>query len=304
MTQEGGGSKPRIGANATDAVWFYGEADGPGVHVRSKTGKVLGDFDLTANGQATVPAGMIVDETKTYVGTWGGPTGASNIMSPRFPCCGPGNNQQNYNFIQVTNANPAVPSSIGPTPHFEPAQIKESVVANSTSLIYFDSLQIRGVPKAGGSQFDVGMLPAGGKPGGLAADDMHIAWANTVDFATNQSDAGCQITVANATAPFEPMQVLSTGTWSCTDIALDGSTVYFPIVEMLDTDSDPVMVNRGIGRVDLVTKDFESIELGIAGPELGPRAVFVDGDGLIVVAPFAIARIAKDELNGKHEIAD
>lgn len=303
-TAEGGGPKPRVGASATDAVWFYGDPMSPNVHVRSQSGAISGDFTLTG---ANVPAAVIVDATKTYVGTWNGPTGPSNIMGPRFPCCGSsGNGNQGFNLIQLTNANPAVLSSPGPMPRFEPAQIKESLVANATNLIYFDSspgaIAIRGFPKVGGTQFDVETLPVGGHPGGLAADDLHIAWANTVDFIANTNRNLCEITVANAGPPFAPQKLISTNKWSCTDVALDGAFVYFPIVDSFEGEGGPVIVNRGIGRIDLASGELESIELGIKGPEMSPRAVFADGDGLIVVAPFGIARIAKAELNGKREI--
>ena len=66
--------------------------------------------------------------------------------------------------------------------------------------------------------------------------------------------------------------------------------------------SDKVVRNIGIVRVSITTREMESIVLGIAGPEAAPRSLFIDGDGIIVAAPFVVARIDKDALDGQAQI--
>lgn len=192
------------------------------------------------------------------------------------------------------------------TPRFATDQIKQSVVANTSSLYYFDvgttTTTIAGLPKTGSTPETVATVAPNAFPGGIAADDAHVAWLTTLYFPTTGTESSCTINMTTVTAPRTEVQLLSTNKFSCTDVAIGGGHVYFPIVEAFSADSGPLVRNVGIGRIDLVSQVFESIELGIPGPEAGPRQVFVDGDGIIVVAPFVIARIEQRELTGKHEI--
>ena len=305
-TQEGGGPRPHVGASATDAVWLYSETGSSTVQVASKSGAIGGGVMVSGGA---VPASVIVDATKTYFATWNGPDGPA-FMSPRYPCCGTSGNPppSSNGFFQLTHAVPTVISAMPVQPKFTPDQIKDTLVANSSTFFYFEAamtnVNIKALPKTGGTAQDVAILGNDVFPGGLAADDTHIAYASTIDMKDFQNTVqhSCSINVADATAPFTSTTLINTNKFSCTDVALDATHVYFPIVELFDADSGNLLRNRGIGRFDLATKEFESIELGIPGPEAGPREIYVDGDGLILVAPYAVARIAKTELAGKHEI--
>jgi hypothetical protein len=304
-TQEGGGPRPKIGASASDALWLHADPVDPRtLNVVSQSGAIGGTFMPTG---PSIPASIVIGDNQTYVAMWSGPQGPGNILGPRFPCCGSGGSgNQMFNFIRLDNTTPTAVTSMPVMPHFEPGQIKDTLVASSTTLFYFDSspgpIVVRGLPQAGGSVFDLGMLANGAGPGGLAASEEWVAWASTERLVENQNRNSCEITVVNTSPPFTPKTLLSTTKWSCTDVALDDAFVYFPIVEVFQGDSGPLIRNRGLGRIDLGTHEFESIALGIRAPEAGPRQVFVDGDGLIVVAPFVIGRIDKRELMGKHEI--
>ena len=299
MVQGGGGAHGRVAALGGDAVWIYTEQMSNSVFVRSKSNTFTGTFTSSA-----MPTSVIGDGATLFVGASPAPTGPANANSPRFPCCGTSNPMGSYSFFQLSTA--LAVAALPVTPKFFYEQVKDSLVANTNTLFYVEhtnpGASIRSQPKNGSAGEVIGTLA--GQPAGLAADDAHIAWSATPDFTlASPGMDNCFVAMTTVDAPRTETMLLSTSAFSCLDLALDGDAVYFTIVELLPGDGDDLLGNVGIGRVNLATREFESVALGIATPQVGPRQLFIDGDGLIVVAPFAIARIAKSALDGAHDIA-
>lgn len=305
MSQEGGGSKPRVAAFGTEAVWMYTEPAASAIQVRSKSGSIGGSFQPSPG--FSVPTTILVDANATYVAGAPPPAGPWNPNAPRYPCCGTSNTNGAYGFFQLTNASSTSATAMpGTPPRFFGEQMREAMVANSTTLFYVQHAMpgatIHSQPKNGSAGEQLGMIA--GQPAGLAADDVHVVWSTTLDFTTSSPGRDfCSITSTTTAAPRTETLLLSTSKFSCLDLALDGSFVYFTIVEMIAGEGDDLVRNVGIGRVSIDTRELETIALGISSPQAGPRQLFVDDDGLIVVAPFVVARIAKTALDGHQDIA-
>lgn len=319
QTQQGGGPRPRIAAHGPEAVWVFGQSGTSALTVSSKSNTIGG----TLNGNNA--AGIIVDETRTYVGLGEASGGPSNPLDPRFPCCGQGGSSPGQNgFVQLTHATPTSVTNMPVTPRFLCFQMKDCLVQNTDTLYYTTHAEppgpqpviIKSQPKDLTAGEQIGELPPPPCstcapdviPTGLVADDTHVVWSTSLDFTKFTSDlrdpppAACSIKVTTVAAPRQERELLSTTKFSCLDVALDGNFVYFTIVQLDEPDFNSVLRNEGIGRIALDTGDFESIATGIPGPEAGPRQVFIDGDGIIAVAPFVIARYAKSALDGRHDI--
>lgn len=312
MTQEGGGSRSRIGARGTQVVWAYTTEGQGGFQVGSENGSVSGSAGMPGGNPL---AGVVVDDTRTFVATWPGPQGPV-VTSPRYPCCGGGGNPPpSSGFFSVTHANPTTSTAMPIAPIWFADQIKEPLVATSSTLFYVQrgttgppNGAIMSLLKTGSTATMVAPLGSpDAYPAGLAANETHVAWATTFDMRTFANDDEppntCTIEARAHADPATELRLVTSNTFSCLDVALDGNHVYFTIVEHVSSVSSNFVRNIGIGRVDITTKEIETLEIGIAGPEAGPRHVFVEGDALLVVSPFVIARIAKSALDGKREIA-
>ena len=311
-TQDGGGPRPRVGARGTLAVWMFTVDGQPGFQIASENNAISGIGGTMGSNSL---AGIAVDDTRTFVATWPGPQGTV-VMSPRYPCCGSGGNPPpSSGFFAVTNANPTASTAMPVTPIWFGDQIKEPLVANSSTLFYVQRSTtgqpngaIMSLPKSGTTASMIAPLGSPDSfPAGLAADDTHVVWGSTHDMRTFSNDDQppntCTIQGrAHADAATE-LRLVASNAFSCLDVALDGNHVYFTVVKHVAGVSDNFVRNIGIGRVDIATKQIETLEIGIEGPEAGPRHVFVDGDGLLLVSPFVIARIKKNALDGKRDIA-
>jgi len=296
-TQEGGGPRPRIAAGNGDAVWIYEPMAGT-INAGSKNGLISGSFSVP---NANVPAGIVVDATKTYLAGWSGPTGPASPMAPRYPCCGnTGGNPPpiGYAFVQLTNTTGTSASTIGTTaPSWYAEQVNNPLVANADNLYWLQhdsgaGAAIIGRPKApGGVNDPIGTIP-NDIPGGIAADAEHVAWSATTDMRPFFRDNN-----------FET-KVLMTDKFACLDLQLDGDFVYFLVEDVVDIpdNDDNILRNIGVARVSITTREMESIELGIPGPEAAPRSLFLDGDGIILAAPYIVARIDKAALDGQTQI--
>lgn len=320
QTQEGGGPRPRIAAQGAEAVWVFGQSGMSGLTVSSKSGTIGGSI------MGDNAAGIVVDETRTYVGTGPSQGGAFNPLDPKFPCCGNGGSGQpgQNGFVQLTHMAPTTAMNMPVAPRFLCFQMKDCLVQNTDTLYYTTHAEppgpqpviIKSQPKNLTAGEQIGALPPPPCstcapeviPTGLVADDTHVVWSTSLDFTKFTSDlrdpppAACSIKVTTVAAPRQERELLSTTKFSCLDVALDGNFVYFTIIQLDPGDFNSVLRNVGIGRIALDTGNFESIATGISGPEAGPRQVFIDGDGIIAVAPFVIARYAKSALDGRHDI--
>jgi hypothetical protein len=303
MTQEGGGPRPRIGARGADVVWIFGEQ---ALKMRLPDEMVtVATAWPSGSGQA---ATMLVDDGRTYVAGWNGFAGPYHDLDPTYPCCGGGNNNPSSdNLFVFTHASPPVVTTLHGSPMFFGEQVKDPLVMNGDTLFFLQRMgggvAITALPKAGGPTTMVATVDGGSIPSGLAASATHVAWGTTNDFRITPTDVdACSISVVRVPVPGTPEELLRTSAFSCMDVALDVDHVYFTIVDVVDGDGSDLVRNRGVGRVNLTTGELETLALGITSPHVGPRQVFVDGDGLVLVAPFAVARIAKDALAGRHDL--
>jgi len=309
MTKEGGGPRPRVAARGTDVEWTYTDPGGTAITIASESNTIVG----SAGSQPTVVSSLIFEDTRTFAASWSGPMGPSNALSPRYPCCGgSSNNPPPSTLFSFTNASPAVVTGLGLTPSLVIDQLKEPMVASSSSLLFFQltpsGTALVQYPKTGGTATtQIATFGPSAYPAGLAVDETHIIYATSVDFRQfgnggNPPDE-CTISSRDPAAPTSSeRRLFGTTRFTCLDLAFDGTHVYFTIVELVRGDGESSLHSRGIGRVNVNTAELETLELGISGPEAAPRQVYLDGPDLILVAPYIIARIPKGALEGKHDI--
>jgi len=300
------GNKPRIAASGDEAVWMFQPEATTSFELDSRSGTVGATIGVT--GGANAVAGLVLDDTRTFAGTWSIGGGPYHPNDPRFPCCGPANTTPPSNqFVALVNAPSATPSDLPPQ-DFKCEQLKDCLIGN-TDTLYFVAHgtgfgTIGRQPKDGSAGETIATLD--GPPTGFAVDDTRVAWSTSHDFTQfGQSTPPvphCEIVVSGLTAPAVKRTLLSTSAFSCLDVALDGDALYFTIVDLVADSSDNVVVNRGLGRIAIDSGALETLALGIDGPEAGPRQVFVDGDGLIVIAPLLVARYPKSALDGRLDI--
>jgi hypothetical protein len=85
------------------------------------------------------------------------------------------------------------------------------------------------------------------------------------------------------------------------DAKLADGYVYFTIIGWSQRTQH--FFGKGIARVAIADKTFESLDLGIQGDAAGPRRVYPSGGQLYLVDPLVMARIDASELAGKHDFA-
>lgn len=298
----GGGPKPRVGGSALlSPVWTnQNPTGGIAVHARD-TAELAATF-----GTTNAAVGIVGDGSALYIGAWNVPGGPYNMNDPRYPCCGGGSPiQAQADLVKVTPPSTVTPL---PAPGLQCKQVKDCLTASSDTLFYFKDdagAAVSALPKAGGSDELVARLDH--VPTGLAADDAHVAWSSSLDFTafvgSDAPNAPCTIQATSTARPYAPRTLLQTSEFACLDVALAGDFVYFTIGALTRRElSDAVVVNLGIGRVNIDTLAVETLALGIDGPEVGPRWLFVVGDQLVLVSPFVIAKLPTSVLDGAHDL--
>lgn len=308
----GGGGKPRVAAFGSEAVWAVTPTTGmTEIELRSRSETISSRFPSMVRGAGS----MVVDATHTYLAGIETGRGSSNVNDPRYPCCGDGGpgGGESYLFVQVPNTVGGTPTGMaGTAPKFFCEQMKDCLVANSSSLFYLERSPAMpndvAISRRAKDTVDLGTPVAmvAGTPVGLAVTDTHVAWSTSVVFSNTNPPPRCSIFAAQpATEPGGETQLFHTDAFSCLDVAIDETHAYFAIVELVsfEDQSDGILANRGIARVPLAGGAIETLALGITGPRAGPRQLFVDGDDLIVVAPFVVASIRKSALDGRLDIA-
>jgi hypothetical protein len=306
-TADAAGQRPRIAALPGGALWLYQAAGNGGrLTIESTDGSVGGTIESPFGFNS---AGSIAfDAGHAYVAAWQPPGGPTIGTDPRYPCCGGGNGPMAPSAVLQLSLEPTATVAQLGMPTVACELVEDCLVVGADALFYF----VHAIP-AGGTlvtQPKANVAPTtvadlGDAPAGLVADAAHVAWSTSIDYArTSNADLRrCSIFVAPTTPPFEPRTLLETSVFSCLDLALDGDALYFTIVELRSSDPADVVENVGIGRISIATGELETLALGIRGPESGPRRIFVDGDGLIVVAPLIVARYPKTALDGRHDLA-
>jgi hypothetical protein len=305
----GGGGKPRIAAFGAEAVWAFTPMEGSTqTELRSRSNSITGLFSSTTRGAS----GLVLDATHTYIGGTEDSFGNTQINDPRYPCCGSGGGNPQptpSTFVQVTNTTNTTPSSFT-APDFNAEHVKDCLVGNSTALFSLERsgqamTSVARRPKATpDAPTQLGQISVG-RPGGLAANETHVAWSITRDYVQPEDPDRCAIFVIAADGAMGAEQeVFATNRFSCLDVALDATHVYFTILALsqFEDQSDGLLRHVGIGRVPLAGGMPEILDLGIIGPHAAPRGVFVDGDDLILVAPFAVAKLRKDALAGRTDV--
>jgi hypothetical protein len=300
----GGGPKPRVGGSPLlSPVWTEQNPNGGGIAVQARD---AGDLAVTF-GTTNAAVGIVGDDSALYIGAWNVPGGPYNMNDPRYPCCGGGNQVPgNADLVKVSPPSAVTPL---PAPGLSCKQVKDCLVASSDTLFYVKDdagAAVSALPKAGGSDEVVARLDL--VPTGLAADAAHVAWSASLDFTaffgSDALGAPCTIQATATTRPYAPRTLLHSEEFACLDVALAGDFVYFTIGKLVrrDQNSDPVVVNLGIGRVDITTLAVETLALGIDGPEVGPRWLFVVGDQVVLVSPFVVAKLPTSVLDGAHDL--
>jgi hypothetical protein len=256
----------------------------------------------TAFGIAQAGSDLYVELTSSPI-----TTGQAEPNNPEYPCCGGGplNNQAQGSIWKVGGGSIVQVNPVCTT-------LDRCFVGNSSSLVYFER------PMTSGNELwrltslaTVSLAPtmiaslANGPevPVGLDADDTTIAYATSMTCSTSNSNQSCSIDECNVfaydIASGMQTSLLSTRQWGCMDAKLANGYVYFTIVGWSQRTQH--MFGKGIGRVKIADKTFESLDLGMRGDAAGPRRIFPSGDRLYLVDPLVMARIDAAELDGKHD---
>jgi hypothetical protein len=309
---EGGGQKPRIVASGSDAMWAYQAAPGSNILVTSKSQATVGNV-MTQMG-ATTAGSLVADATNLYIAAWNVPTYNSAASHPRFPCCGGGDagSIQHYEFFKLTRSSPATSTAFAPKPKFYCEQTSRCLVGNSTTLFYLEhgatagtaSISSQPISGAAGEK----IVDFGRAPTGLAADENVVVWSTSIDFTPQGGSIGnvpeaCVIAMSPLRTPHEETKLIDTDRFSCMDVAIDGSDIYFTIIKLDRSQHDPAVVGVGFGRVSMTSHVVETLATGNTAAETGARSVFVAGDRLIGVGPLIVASISKAALTGRLDFA-
>src|SRR5262249_21784485 len=135
----------------------------------------------------------------------------------------------------------------------------------------------------------------------IAASSKWVVWTSTVDFYLANTSS-CAIGAWNLQT-MTPGPMWATDSFSCTDVALAGDSVYLPIVHLEGTNpnEDKNLKGDGIGRFDWVSGDFASASFGVFGRTTGPRRVLVDATDIYAIDPTAIVRVPRAAINAHHD---
>jgi len=255
------------------------------------------------------PFGIAQSGSDLYVELTSNPitTGQAEPDNPEYPCCGggPGGGTTQASIWKVGGGSIAQVNPVCTT-------LDRCIVGNSTSLIFVERPNTTGnelwritalatatsTPTMVASQSNGGEVPVG-----LDADDTTIAYTTSLTCTTMSSNDSCNVDECNVfaydIASGMMTTLLSTGKWGCMDAKLADGYVYFTIVGWSQRTQH--MFGKGIGRVSIADRTFESLDLGIQGDAAGPRRVYPSGDRLYLVDPLVMARIDAVELAGKHD---
>ena len=303
--------------------WVHSPNDGMRMEFRGLGGPP--ERDLPYSGGLYLPVGLVGDDTNAYVV---GTTGASNVIpdvnSPRYPCCYTGGSntmqasvgwklawEDDGSVSPIQMSLPTEKYVIGDT-------LKSGVVANSSTLFYAmrDRAQLsldtdlQSMPKDNTTDFtsraqvpnDIGI------PVGLAASDSVLAWTVSASYARLPiPEPRCGLYLLDLVTPgADPVRHFTSLDFSCQDLAIDETHAYFMIVKVEqddNSDNNPAdMRGIGIGRVSLSSPAvFESVATGGDSLFSGPRRIYIHGEDLYLVDPFAIARVSKSALDGQAD---
>ena len=317
MTSVNESRPPRLGLDGGSLVWLY-EVSGmslslgpPGAPLE---GSISGGAAMTFPGNPIQVwnDGSALDVAMTM------PEGGQlpgDPATPAYPCCGDNTPRADmvYEGAVTTGQNPTVTLA---GQQAVVAELKQPFASDSGHTYYVGSvgsgLQIDDLA----STSPVAMLSpqvSNYAPVGLAAQGGGLAIAVAPALLDNGPPPapGCEITyfqpTANGSPVPTPAPILKTSKFSCMDAAIDPPYIYFAIVEAAQNGNcgncGPDLHGAGIGRVSFDGQTFESIALGVAGSQSGPRRVYVDGGEIYAVDPLAIIRIDESKLAGVHDFA-
>jgi len=263
------------------------------------------------NQGTEVPLGIVALGSDVYLATMSNAntTGGTDLENPTFP--NGGNGGFNNGSGSIWKVGGSQIASWSP----QCGGLDRCLVGGGNQLAFVER------PSTGGewqiSRLDLGSgapVPTpvsttgtgGDFPYGLDADDHLIAWSTTQSCVFNMTGGNqhcevtdCSISVYDTTAMSAAKNLLSTTRFGCLDAKLSDGYVYFTIVGIYSDNNS--MFGRGIGRISIADRTLETLDLGIRGPQAGPRRIFPVGDQLYVVDPFVMARIPKSALDGKHD---
>jgi hypothetical protein len=216
-------------------------------------------------------------------------------------------------FVKFLLPAPSAPIAMPVTPLCTYGTMSNCLVQNSTHLFYSTSsmtnaVSIRMFPKAtgatAGQEREIGTIS--GVPVGLAADEQTVVWAVSPITGNVPPPAPHCTVFAYILATQETAMLLDTSKFSCKDVDVRADQVYFAIVGTeTGQNGNQEMFGRGIGRIAIASKTFESIDTSMFGFGAGIRRVHIsqDGETFFGIDPYAIARFSAHALDGKQEIA-
>jgi hypothetical protein len=310
MITEQGPNKPRLAGVGDDVIYAFQGQPGQ-ANIGSKSGTTAGTL-MTSQGAAT-SASIVADASNIYVGVWNPPVGNPFSNDPRFPCCGgSGGGPQSSEVIAMTRASPGVSSSLVAQPKLYCEQTTRCIVANSTTLFFFQhgaieqQVVIASQPIAGGTGDTVASF--GRAPTSLAVNDNLVVWSTSIDYSQlgngvfGDVPESCVISMAPLRAPFPEIKLVDTDRFSCMDVTLDGDDVYFTITRLDRTTGDGGVVGVGLGRVSTTSQVVETLATGNTAIETGPRRLLVSGDAIIGIGPLVVASFPKHAIDGRLEL--
>ena len=261
-------------------------------------------------GGVTQPLGIAQVGSDLYVEITnnGVTTGQAEPDNPEYPCCGGGSggtNNQMANIYKVGAGGAVVAvNAVCNT-------LDACMVGNANDLIYFERpatgtelWQLTLLPVTQTTPTKVASLSNGGEvPVGLDANDTTVAFSTSLTCQTFSQNDLCNVNECNVfaydIASGTLKTLLSTRQWGCMDAHLADGYVYFTIVGYASRTQH--MFGKGIGRVSIADKTFESLNLGIQGDAAGPRRIYPQAGRLYLVDPLIMARIDATELDGKMD---
>ncbi|HTL34348.1 MAG TPA: hypothetical protein VL326_14575 [Kofleriaceae bacterium] len=262
------------------------------------------------------PVAAVADTTTLWtIGIQQASGGAAESNNPNYPCCGPPPVSTMASFVKFVLPTPTGPIAMPVTPLCTYATMASCLVQNSTHLIYSASSMTSGVsirmfPKTGtmaSQEREIGTITGTNSsvPVGLAADEQTVVWAVS-PITGNFPPPSTHCTVfAYILATQETAMLLDTSKFSCKDVDVRADQVYFAIVGTESENGNQEMFGRGIGRIAIASKTFESIDTSVFGYGAGIRRVHIsqDGETFFGIDPYAMARFSAHSLDGKQEIA-
>jgi hypothetical protein len=259
----------------------------------------------TASVLGIAQAGSDLYVEVTNGATTGGPPEPDN---PGYPCCGPIGNTAGTqaNIYKIAGSTATSVTQVAPIY----TTLDTSFVGNANNLAFFESgtagvlWQLTLLATSSLTKTPITSLSSGGEvPVGLDANDSTIAFSTSLACVIqNQSDV-CSVDECNVfaydIAGGTMKTLLSTNQFGCMDAKLADGYVYFTIVDYSSRTES--LFGKGIGRVAIADKSFDSLALGVQGPAAGPRRIYPSAGKLYLVDPLVLVRIDAAELDGKHD---